>query len=201
MTRDYKAPPIPQRAPRRRGGSSSGFFWFVTGAVVGAFGVGLAWMLDERADPALADAAPPSRPAPSAAPKPQFQFHHILPELEVVVPADELAAAPPKPPVPPAQSKPTEPAAQPVKAVEPAPAGGDAYLLQVASFRTAADAERLKAELALQGIQAQIQQVTINGKDTYHRVRAGPYQGRDAANQARARIAGKGLEPIAIRLK
>ena len=82
---------------------------------------------------------------------------------------------------------------------EDAPSGS--YLLQVASFRTAADAERLKAQLALKGIKAQVQQVTINGKDTYHRVRAGPYQGTQAVNQARSQLASNGFEPIAIKVK
>jgi len=73
--------------------------------------------------------------------------------------------------------------------------------LQVASYRTVADAERLKARLALLGMQAQIQQVTVNGKDTYHRVRTGPYKGKESVNEARALLTRNGLESIAIKLK
>lgn len=199
MTKDYKARPAAPRARRRGGGS--GFFWFVTGAVMGGFGVGLAWMLDDRqatANTPVAQAAVPAVPA-----KPSFQFYDILPELEVVVPNDELGPLPkakgPTPPPQPLAQKPDEaqPAAKPP--AEDAPSGS--YLLQVASFRTAADAERLRAQLALKGIQTQVQQVTINGKDTYHRVRAGPFQGKQAVNQARAQLASSGFEPMAIKVK
>ena len=43
MTVDYKPRP-PSPKPRRRGGGSCGF-WFVFGAVLGGFGVGLFLML------------------------------------------------------------------------------------------------------------------------------------------------------------
>jgi cell division protein FtsN len=71
----------------------------------------------------------------------------------------------------------------------------------VASLKNPADAERLKAKLALLGVQAQIQRVTINGRDTYHRVRAGPYRGREAVNRARTQLARNGMESITIKLK
>ena len=48
-TKDYKTQERPRPRLARRGGS--GFFWFVTGAVVGAFGVGLAWTLQNQAPP------------------------------------------------------------------------------------------------------------------------------------------------------
>jgi cell division protein FtsN len=169
---------------------------------MGGFGVGLAWMLDERQATASAPVAQAA--APAAPTKPSFQFYDILPELEVVVPNDELgplpkAKGPAPPPEPLAQTKPGD-AQPPTKPpAEDAPAGS--YLLQVASFRTAADADRLKAQLALKGINVQVQQVTINGKDTYHRVRAGPFQGKQAVNQARSQLASSGFEPIAIKVK
>ena len=47
----------------------------------------------------------------------------------------------------------------------------------------------------------QIQKVTIDNKDTYHRVRAGPYRGKESTNQARALLTRNGLESIAIKLK
>jgi cell division protein FtsN len=78
---------------------------------------------------------------------------------------------------------------------------GSSYLLQVASFKSPADAERLKAQLALYGMSASIQRVNINGKQTYHRVRTGPYRGKEAVNRAKALLSSKGLESIAIKLK
>ena len=203
MTRDYKAR---NNVRPRRAQHGSGFFWFVTGVVVGAFGVGLAWTLQEGQPP-----PPPAAPAAGEqrpAAKPRFDFYNILPEMEVLVPDEEFSGKPPTIPPKPKPSQKAEPASEPTPSASetttskdsPA-ADGNSYLLQVASYRTASDAERLKAQLALLGVQAQIQKVTINGKDTYHRVRAGPYKGKESANAARALLARNGLESIAIKLK
>jgi cell division protein FtsN len=136
--------------------------------------------------------------------------------MEVVVPEDELAndrppALPPPPPPKPAETarhrepSPPPPAASPApRAEQPAeaqPKDGSSYLLQVASFKSPADAERLKARLALLGVSSSIQQVTINGKDTYHRVRAGPYRGKEALDEVRALLTRNGLESMAVKLK
>jgi len=204
-TRDYKARERSRSNRGRRG--SSGFFWFVTGAVFGGFGVGLAWMLQDR-PPALQ--TPSAQTAPTPPDKPRFDFHQILPEMEVVVSEEELAdpaLPPPKRPPKPAQrqepSKPSQP--EPQQAAKPetpkTPAADSAsYLVQIASFRQSSDAERLKAKLALLGVQARIQQVTVNGK-AYHRVRTGPYKGKQEVNKTRSLLSGNGLDSIAIKVK
>ena len=48
------------------------------------------------------------------------------------------------------------------------------YVLQVGSFQNINDAEKLKANLAFLGLEANIQHVTVN-KQAWHRVRTGPY--------------------------
>jgi cell division protein FtsN len=212
MARDYKSRQDHPRH-RRRGGSC--FFWFVTGALLGALGVAVAWMMEGLKETEASRTQPPEQ-ATQSAPRPRFDYHSILPEMEVVVPDEELTddrppALPPPPPEPEEEAAaadsaspppPAQPPTQTVKAAPKAPSGdGTAYLLQVGSFKSSADAERLKAKLALLGMSSSIQKVTINGKDTYHRVRAGPYRGRDALNQARALLARNGLESMAIKLK
>jgi len=194
-TKDYMTKEKHRLRHARCGGS--GFFWFVTGAVVGAFGVGLAWTLHDQ--PTLpAGSSPQAQAEPPA--KPRFVFHQLLPEMEVLVPDEELSGAAlsksrrqtgasPEP-------RKTAKAEQPKRPAQ----DGVSYLVQVASLRKASDAERLKARLALLGIRARIQRVTVNGKD-YHRVRAGPYQGRQEVNKTRALLSSNGLESIAIRLK
>jgi cell division protein FtsN len=62
-----------------------------------------------------------------------------------------------------------------------------AYVLQVGSFRQAADAEAMKARLALVGIQASVQIVTVNA-ETWHRVRVGPVQGARRADELRRQL-------------
>lgn len=208
MATDYKARQG-QRPRRRRNGGGSCFFWFLTGALLGALGVAVAWMLEgyeETADTKPVETAQQAE-TEQAIPRPRFDYHSILPEMEVVVPNDELDKRPPAlPPPPGAEPEETAAAPEPAPAPEPQPAGpaavgGTSYLLQVASFKNPADAERLKAKLALLGMTTSIQQVTINGKDTYHRVRVGPYNGKGAVNKARDKLAGEGLESLTIKLK
>lgn len=183
--------------------------WFVLGAMLGSFAVGLYWL---RQAPNLAQTG---TPAPAVAherpPQPRFDFYNLLPEMEVVVPDAEVDAtatataaqvksaaeqAAKQAKVDPATVKQPPAAAAP----EP-PAGQETFLLQLGSFRRAEEAERLKAQLALQGIQAQIQQVTINGKETYHRVRAGPLRGSQQLNDVRGRLRKNGMDSIVIKLK
>jgi cell division protein FtsN len=219
MTVDYKPRP-PSPKARRRGGGSCGF-WFVFGAVLGGFGVGLFLMLRTpiQAPPedvaAAAAAKVEKTEAPKSAVPTRFSFHDILPELEVVVSDNELSKPDPKKPEEkkpeekkpeekkPDEKKPEDKKAEVAKKPEDkkADAATGSYMLQVASLRTAADAERLKAQLAMQGIQVKVQTVTVNGKDTYHRLQAGPYQGKQAVNDARSQLKTKGMDPIPIKLK
>jgi len=191
--RDYKITEGPRPRHARRGGS--GFFWFVTGAVVGAFGVGLAWALQDQSPPPPAAASSPQAQAKPTT-KPRFIFHRLLPELEVSVPDKELSDTAPPPPRSSPKSR------QTAKPERPKRSAGDSasYLVQVASLRKASDAEQLKARLALLGIRTSIQRVTINGKD-YHRVRAGPYRDKREMNKTRALLSSNGLQGMAIRLK
>jgi cell division protein FtsN len=214
MTVDYKPRP-PSPKARRRGGGSCGF-WFVFGAVLGGFGVGLFLMLrtpiqapPEAVAAAAAAKVEKAEAAKSAVPT-RFSFHDILPELEVVVSENELSKPDPKKPEEkkpeekkPEEKKPEDKKAEVAKKPEDkkADAATGSYMLQVASLRTAADAERLKAELAMQGIQVKVQTVTVNGKDTYHRLQAGPYQGKQAVNDARTQLKTKGMDPIPIKLR
>ena len=79
-------------------------------------------------------------------------------------------------------------------------AGDGTYYLQVGSFRNGAQAERFKAELALQGMQTSIQTVTINNKDTYHRVRVGPFRDLNALDKTRQTLKKKGIDSTPIKV-
>jgi len=57
----------------------------------------------------------------------------------------------------------------------------ETFVIQAGSFRMLSQAEALKAQLALSGIQASIQTVRIEGKDLRYRVNVGPFQNRDQA--------------------
>lgn len=200
MPRDYKHR---TSAPRRRRGkrqSPPGWLWLLAGLGIGLFVAFLFYLQQKPDTPAQAaaqhsqpvevpakgqDAREVRKPAAKIVPppppaKPRFDFYTILPEMEVPVPEDEI----------------TGKAREGVPQVE-APG---TYLLQAGSFRTHEQADQLKAKLALLGLQAEIQTVTINNQETWHRVRVGPFTDLTALNTARARLKENNLDAILLRV-
>lgn len=142
------------------------------------------WLGNERA------ASPTPVPKATEAPRPRFDFYTILPEMEVVIPEEPPTdAAAPRAVLPP-----------PAPAIDSTPPTARGYVLQAGSFRSASDADALKAQLALLGYEASVQTVSIN-QDTYHRVRVGPFASRDRADAARAQLAASAVSTILLRLK
>jgi len=138
-------------------------------------------------------AAPPEKKSST-----RFEFYTMLPEMEVAVPEEALNRPAPK--IMPGAS--AQPSAAPAAVASARPPGsGDHYLLQVGSFRNRADAERVKANLALLGLRAAIQTVSIDGTRTWHRVRAGPYTGLAALKQARARLRENHFQSIVLKVR
>lgn len=216
MNKDYRrSPPAARRRSGRRGSCA---FWFLLGGVIGAFGVGYAWMLHDPAAPDATSEEATTRPAAKPAQERQFDFFSMLPEEEVVVPVEEVTepialppvkvetpASQPSSPPPSAEAgsvpaKPATTASAPPAAASATPASGSSYLLQLASFRSAADAERLKAQMALKGIQTSIQTVTIDNGQIYHRVRTASYD-KAEAEAMRAKLRSDGQDSIMIRAR
>lgn len=136
--------------------------------------------------PVAREAAQPLPPPPVAnAPAPRapvvnqpqdFEFYRVLP--------DKAEGQSKNPPLP-------TPGSGPAPSVRP----GDTtpYIVQAGSFQSAADAEKLKAKLALAGLEASVQSVDLPGKGIWHRVRLGPYRGLKAANEAIANLKSNGV--------
>lgn len=74
------------------------------------------------------------------------------------------------------------------------------YILQAASYAQNADAEQLKAKLALSGRQAYIQKVTIDSKD-YYRVRLGPFNDISIMKTAESELLSLGLKPLPLEVE
>ncbi|RDI99188.1 SPOR domain-containing protein [Dyella solisilvae] len=167
------------------------------------------------------DAAP-------AAKKPQYDFYSVLSEKEVRIPdavisaqakaeqqqkqqaaqqaaqAQAQAAAQKPAPGPAAVSEAITPAPEsavhaqaPATATGASPAGSG-YLLQVGAFPSPADAESLKAKLAMQGFVANVAPVNVNGQ-TYNRVRLGPFHSATELESAKQRLASAGINAIALK--
>lgn len=128
--------------------------------------------------PAAPTAKAPAREQPVTKPRDgiQFDFYNILPELEIVIPESELLR-------------------------EGADREQHTYYLQVGSFRSSNDAESRKAELLLLNFTPMVQTVTINGNQTWHRVRIGPFTERRRVDQARRRLQDNGIDFIMLREK
>jgi cell division protein FtsN len=188
-------------AQRRKSGrnhrGTPGWLWLLAGILIG---LGLAWYLwskgfipqprvdstaaEESVEPAGPIDTDEVAPAGKEQRKSPYDFFTVLPEMEVVVPEQELSA----------KSRPAEtPAAQ---AQTQADTGS--YLLQVGSFRDISDAEQFKARLALLGVAGQIQSVTVNDA-TWHRVRVGPVKGVQAADAMRTKLANNGIESLVMK--
>jgi cell division protein FtsN len=73
------------------------------------------------------------------------------------------------------------------------------YVLQAGSFSGFADADRMKARLALLGIVSRIQKVSIDEK-TYHRVRIGPIDSLDQLNAMRQSLREARIEVMVIQV-
>lgn len=190
--RDYKH----AKKTEARGG---GMLPFAAGLSVGllvAFGVFMYSYLQpqgpQRPAPNPAVTATPPKKTPEATeradvPEPTFDFYKILPNREVNL-SEWVEEEPAKAGAPPAETA-------------AAPAQPGLYILQVGSFKTYDAADQLKAELALVGIDADIQRVVIDGQEVLHRVRIGPFRDPARLEEARRQLVAHDMDFMVLRLK
>jgi cell division protein FtsN len=169
-----------------------GWVWLATGLMIGLFVAFLVHLKDNYPGLSLKDSKQASSSTdartvrkqaqtPPAKEKTRFDFYTILPEMEIAVPDDELSSG---------SNKPAKPLTKP-----------GTYILQVGSFKTLEQADRMKASLALLGIEAKIESVTINNKESWHRVRIGPYHNLDELNRTRSRLKQNNIDALLLKLK
>jgi cell division protein FtsN len=195
MTRDYK--PAPQAKSSGKGGA------FFSGLLIGLLlGIGASVALtvfikggenvftdnpksgkatlSERMqkEPFSKESALPAEENPDAdkekAPDNQFDFYTILPETESTVTEQEIKSD------------------STVKK--------DSYFLQVGAFANEADADNMKAKLALLGFEAVVQTANIPDKGTWHRVRVGPLSDVGQINKIRGELTTNGFNTDLIKV-
>jgi cell division protein FtsN len=187
-------------ARRRQKDQTPGWLWGLFGLAVGLSVAAAVYVKDRRSDTPIAARVvtdPPSvAPAPSAVDDSissqaeredptesadsggrRFTFYEMLKRSEVVVPEEPAAPG----------SK------EPVAIVEPG-----TYVLQVGSFSTPEDADRRRAELALHGIESQIQKAAVSDR-IYYRVRIGPSNDLDELNLIRSRLRAASIDAVRLR--
>lgn len=167
----------PSRSAKR--GGSPIFAGVLIGLAVGAvLAVGVAlWVTGNNPFKSAAPKpAPHAVPAPGDAARPEaapsFDFYKVLPNEA----ADALPAPPPA-----------------------AAARAPKYYLQAGAFQNAADADNLKAQLALLGVEAVIQTSDQGERGIFHRVRVGPLLAMDEVNRTRSLLAQNNIAATLVR--
>lgn len=190
MARDY-------RKPRRRapGGPFSGWTGLAWGLALGLAIAAVVYIRDHRPsspaaqallkserkrphvpDPADADAADAGNGEDSSK---SYAFYDMLPKFEVVVPEKEKDVRPDSRAVPETRR--------------------GTYVLQAGSYKSFADADRVRAQLALQGVESKVQKVSVDN-DTWHRIRIGPISNLDELNRLRTILRKADVDVLVIRV-
>jgi cell division protein FtsN len=190
-TRDYKRS---NRRPLEIGRMREFFVGALVGIVI-AGGAAIA-IMNSRHDASAHEKVDAPRPDPhrrapsdpdaaangtaSATQGEKYDFYEMLPNFEVVVPEKD----------------------KDVKRDLPAAAKVDKqgiYVLQAGSYRNEADADRVRAQLSMQGIDAKVQRVAVDA-DVWHRVRIGPITNLDELNKLRKQLQAADVDALVIRV-
>lgn len=187
MARDYK----PKRKPS---GGLSGWMGLLCGLGVGLAIAGIVYVKDHRPDTPATRAAKSDKKKSRGYEQPDaesidagtrddaaksYAFYDMLPKFEVVVPEKEKDVRPD------------------VRAVPETRRG--TYVLQAGSYKNFADADRIRARLALQGVESKVQKVSVDN-DTWHRIRIGPISKLDELNRLRTILRKADVDVLVIRV-
>jgi cell division protein FtsN len=186
MARDYK---------HRRGKTTafSGWVGLVSGLAVGLGVAGIVYIKDHGPDAPIAGAGkadkkkfrgselPDTEAADSSAEEPakSYDFYDMLPKFEVVVPEKDKEVRPDTKSVPETRR--------------------GTYVLQAGSYKNFADADRVRAQLALQGVESKVQKVSVDN-DTWHRIRIGPISKLEELNRLRQILRKADVDVLVIRV-
>lgn len=195
MAKDYKNT---SRRKTKKAKATPGWVWMLAGLSIGLFVALLVYLKDHSIETDKGNAPAPvvekSRAAVSGKKsvgtegkqsseiqRPRFDFYNLLPEMEVFIPEQEIAAEREK------------------------SSSGETvvYDLQVGSFRQFEDADRLRAKLALMNFESHIQRITISGnynrEQTWFRVRVGPFKSARKMGKVRNQLRDQAMDPIVLK--
>ena len=185
MARDYKT-------RRGRTPGFSGWVGVLCGLGVGLAVAGIVYIRDHRPDAPVARTGkadkrklhggelPYGEPADSSEePAKAYDFYDMLPKFEMVVPEKDKEVRPD------------------IKSVPETRRG--TYVLQAGSYKNFADADRVRAKLALQGVESKVQKVSVDN-DTWHRIRIGPISKLDELNRLRQILRKADVDVLVIRV-
>ena len=194
MSKDYKTRPRQRRKRKAAAGCCSA----CSSASCSALGVAaaIAIYFFKTPVPFLNKAKPPEkaatrrdqawtkRPSPARpTTKPRFDFYRILPGQEEPVTEQQLKQA--------------------AKAAAKSGASSRTrYFLQAGAFQNPADADNLKAKLALLGLEASVEPTNLPDKGVWYRVRLGPYVEASMRSTGCARsLLQNGIDASLVKIK
>ncbi len=197
MTKDYKNVPrssdkkTAKRTPKKgtvatkkkQTKPTPGWVWMLGGLAIG-LGVAIIVYFADRNEETVKTAikaVPKPKQAATAdtgEEGPRFDFYTLLPELEVIIPESEIKEE---------QAR--------IKEKDDV-----AYMIQVGSFRAYGEADSLKAQLALLGIEADIEPVSSRGEQ-WLRVRVGPFTSKREMNKIRNRLHSNNINTMLVQIK
>jgi cell division protein FtsN len=177
----------------------------VLGLVIGlAIAVAVALYISNAPLPFVTKVRPPSAntavPADGKLPDPNRSLNLAPPPAPAAT-----APAPPATPAAPPAGKGEAPPATPEAAAAAAARqetlpDGSRYLLQAGAYKSAEDADGMRAQLAMLGLDARIFPIEHSGQ-TLYRVRLGPFGQLDDVNRVRKLLADNSIEAQVIRLR
>lgn len=112
--------------------------------------------------------------------EPRYDFYTILPETEIVVPDYEI------------NTRNREEKFGKAKASK--------YLLQAGSFRDFSEADKLRARLALMGIESRVEKAKV-GSVVWNRVKIGPYSQSSSVSVVKKRLKQNNIDVIVTEVK
>lgn len=183
MARDYKT-------RRNKPGGFSGWLGLGLGLGLGFAVAAVIYLKDHRLDAPDIHAGKvikkrshgaeaPEAGDPAADDSKTYAFYEMLPKFEVVVPEKDKDVRPD------------------IKYLPETRSG--TYVLQAGSYKSFADADRVRAKLALQGIESNVQKVSVEN-DTWYRIRIGPISKLDELNRKRQILRRADVDVLLIRV-
>ena len=121
-----------------------------------------------------------NKQSPILSSQPKFDFYNILPDQEIVIPESEIKIRKREEKL--GKSKPGH------------------YVIQAGSFRKYSQADTLKAQLALIGIESKIE-IAKNNSTTWNRVKIGPFAKLSAVDTIRSKLRAHNIDTIIISAK
>ena len=184
MSRDYK-----KKSDGPGGGARPMGVGILIGLLLGlCLALGVALYINKASSPFLDKFEPAGSPPAAAAAKKsaeqskstdlklEFDFYKILPGWEEAVTDRDFKR-------------------------QAARASKEVYFLQVAAFPKAAEADNLKARLALSGIESKIQTAPLPDGKIWHRVRVGPFSDENELSESREALKRINLEANLIKVR